>query len=306
MPHSNYPKVFNPDYSPPQDLVPYQEPFEKTYLSNNRDTYPDYPLSTWFDTDSFFDQPLDSIEMRPSGSHYKSTPNPTLPATGIAATDNQPGHTQAFYQPDVMQSSYAQGYSLDPAFIASTEAAPFSPITQSSRTSSLCGDLQEQAYSPSLSPQIIKRESPLPTGASEEQTTPKRPQRKRGRPRLDGLETEIQASSSSSGKFQKTRRLPHNQVERKYREGLNSELERLRKAVPALAHGEDGMSMGQPKPSKAVILSSAIEYIRKIESERDALKEEVERLKQSQNQNQNQSMDWAGHDTSFDDFLLDL
>ncbi|OAK98274.1 hypothetical protein IQ06DRAFT_30538 [Phaeosphaeriaceae sp. SRC1lsM3a] len=304
MPHSNYPKVFNPDYSPPQDLVSYQEPFEKTYLSNNCDISPDYPLSTWFDTDSFFDQPLASIEMRPSGTPYKSTPNPTLPATGIAATDSQQSYAQSFYQPDSMQSSCAQNYSLDPAFIASTDTAPFSPITQSSRTSSLCGDQQEQAYSPSLSPQTIKRESPYPPAPSEEQTTPKRPQRKRGRPRLDGLETETQAASSSSGKFQRTRRLPHNQVERKYREGLNSELERLRKAVPALAHGEDGTTAGQPKPSKAVILSSAIEYIRKIESERDALKEEVERLKENQNQNQN--MGWPGHDTSLDDFLLDL
>lgn len=302
MPHSNYPKVFNPDYSPPQSLLSYQEPFEKTYLPHNCDVSPDYPLSTWFDTDSFFDQPLESIEMRPSGTPYKSTPNPTLPATGIAATDNQ--YAQALYQPDFMQPGYIQGYSLDPAFIPSTEAVPFSPITQSSRTSSLCGDPQEQLYSPSLSPQTIKRESPFPPAPPEEQTTPKRPQRKRGRPRLDELETETHASSSSSGKFQRTRRLPHNQVERKYREGLNSELERLRKAVPSLAHGEEGAAMGQAKPSKAVILCSAIEYIKKIENERDALKEEVERLKQSQNQGQD--MSWAGHDTSLDDFLLDL
>lgn len=304
MPHSNYPKVFDPDYSPPRRLVSYQEPFEKTYLPRNSDVSEDYPLSTWFDTDTFFDQPLASIEMRPSGTPYKSTHNPTLPATGIASTDDQSGYSQAFYQPDFMQSTYAQGYSLDPAFIASTEAAPFSPITQSSRTSSLCGDAQDQIYSPSLSPQTLKRESPFPSAPSEEQTTPKRPSRKRGRPRLDELETETQASSSSSGKFQKTRRLPHNQVERKYREGLNSELERLRKAVPSLAQGDDGATVGQTKPSKAMILSSAIEYIKKIESERDTLKEEVEKLKGSQNQSSDLS--WTGHDTSLDDFLLDL
>lgn len=36
--------------------------------------------------------------------------------------------------------------------------------------------------------------------------------------------------------------------------------------------------MGQPKPSKAMVLAGAIEYIRKIERERDALLEENERL----------------------------
>ena len=37
--------------------------------------------------------------------------------------------------------------------------------------------------------------------------------------------------------------------------------------------------MGQAKPSKAMVLASAIEYIRRVERERDALKEENERLR---------------------------
>ena len=36
--------------------------------------------------------------------------------------------------------------------------------------------------------------------------------------------------------------------------------------------------MGQPKPSKAMVLAGAIEYIRKIERERDELLEENLRL----------------------------
>jgi hypothetical protein len=50
-----------------------------------------------------------------------------------------------------------------------------------------------------------------------------------------------------------------------------------------------------------MILSSAIEYIRTIERERDAWREEVERLKQ----NQGQMMGWAGGSSALDDFLMD-
>src|SRR3712207_8387256 len=48
--------------------------------------------------------------------------------------------------------------------------------------------------------------------------------------------------------FRSTGRLPHNQVERKYREGLNAELERLRRAVPTLPQSDEAGAMGQPKP----------------------------------------------------------
>jgi hypothetical protein len=95
--------------------------------------------------------------------------------------------------------------------------------------------------------------------------------------------------------------LPHNQVERKYREGLNSELERLRRAVPTLPHSEDGGIMGQPKPSKAMVLSSAIDYIRSIEKERDALRAENETLKQGQGEYKG----WTRGINALDDFLID-
>jgi hypothetical protein len=73
--------------------------------------------------------------------------------------------------------------------------------------------------------------------------------------------------------------MPHNQVERKYREGLNSELESLRRAVPTLLQSVEGEVMGQPKPSKAIVLASAIDYIKKTEKERDMYREEGGRLR---------------------------
>jgi hypothetical protein len=68
------------------------------------------------------------------------------------------------------------------------------------------------------------------------------------------------------------------QVERKYREGLNLDLERLRRAVPTLLQSGEGVVMGQPKLSKAMVLSCAVAYIAKIEHERDELREENEQL----------------------------
>ena len=73
--------------------------------------------------------------------------------------------------------------------------------------------------------------------------------------------------------------MPHNQVERKYREGLNSEIEKLRSVVPTLPQSNDSGVIGQPKPSKAIVLAAAVDYIKSTERERDALREEIERIK---------------------------
>jgi hypothetical protein len=63
------------------------------------------------------------------------------------------------------------------------------------------------------------------------------------------------------------------QVERKYREGLNSDLERLRRAIPTLLQSREGAVMGQPKLRKVMVLLCAVAYIAKIEHERDRLRE---------------------------------
>jgi hypothetical protein len=304
MPYSTYPQVANADYSPSRDLLAYQEPFEKTYLTDVYATSPDYSQSAFFDTDAFIDQPLTSVEMNPSAFPTKSSPfNSTLPMTGLPVANQHADFDQSFYQAPFGQlEQYHQNYALDPSSLNSAELASFSPTTQSSsRTPSLCGDAQQQAQSPPQSPQLIKRESPFSPASLENEVTSKRPLRKRGRPRLDRSDFDSQPSGSSPAKNQRTSRLPHNQVERKYREGLNSELERLRKAVPTLPQGNDEVAMSQPKPSKAMILAGAIEYIRKIEKERDELRDEVERLKQRQGQ----SMGWAREASSLDEFLMD-
>ncbi|EUC40876.1 hypothetical protein COCMIDRAFT_107638 [Bipolaris oryzae ATCC 44560] len=106
----------------------------------------------------------------------------------------------------------------------------------------------------------------------------KQAQRKRGRPRLDrGALTATERTATSRNA--RCQRLPHNQVERKYREGLNAELEKLRRAVPTLTQHNPTDMTTLPRPSKATVLACAVEYIKKVEIERDFLRVENETLR---------------------------
>jgi hypothetical protein len=82
------------------------------------------------------------------------------------------------------------------------------------------------------------------------------------------------------------RRLPHNQVERKYRESLNTQLDSLRRVVPSLQQnganydGADIEDLPTPsKPSKAVILASATAYIKQQEKDKKQLTDENQLLR---------------------------
>ncbi|KAJ4311025.1 hypothetical protein N0V94_008151 [Neodidymelliopsis sp. IMI 364377] len=303
MSYPGYPNVANADYSPSQEMLSYPDQFGSAYLADTYTTSPDYSL------DSFFDQALTSVDMSSAfPSKDQGTFNPIVPATGISASSNTASsYTNSRHPSDAAPFGKLEqlsfGFSFDPIPTEPFETACFSPNTHvSSRTPSLCGDAPEKA-SPSLSPCNLKRESPSSPDSASEEPTPKRPQRKRGRPRLDRTET-ISSTSSPSSKSQKTGRLPHNQVERKYREGLNAELERLRRAVPTLPQSDEAGAMGQPKPSKAMVLASAIEYIRKIEAERDMLKLENERLRQTQASG-GTTRNWKVEDETLQEFLAD-
>ncbi|EMD86924.1 hypothetical protein COCC4DRAFT_141539 [Bipolaris maydis ATCC 48331] len=82
------------------------------------------------------------------------------------------------------------------------------------------------------------------------------------------------------------RRLPHNQVERKYRESLNTQLDSLKRVVPSLQQNPracdsaDIEDLPAPsKPSKAVILASATAYIKQMEREKKSLADENQLLR---------------------------
>ena len=69
-------------------------------------------------------------------------------------------------------------------------------------------------------------------------------------------------------------RVPHSQVERKYRRALSAELERLRETIPHLVQVDTQSEYGSGKPSKATILASAIDYIKRIERDCQNLRSE--------------------------------
>ncbi|KAF2637325.1 hypothetical protein P280DRAFT_492253 [Massarina eburnea CBS 473.64] len=98
-------------------------------------------------------------------------------------------------------------------------------------------------------------------------------------------ESEDSPQALHDEKAKPRRRLPHNQVERKYRESLNTQLESLRRVVPSLQQnracdGADIEDLPAPsKPSKAVILASATAHIKQIEKERKSLHDENQLLK---------------------------
>jgi hypothetical protein len=83
------------------------------------------------------------------------------------------------------------------------------------------------------------------SGKTEVEETTKVPlKRNPGRPRQEILKISNKPSPKVS------QRIPHNRVERKYRDGLNSQLEHLRLNVPTLPVFNPDSPIGPPKPGK--------------------------------------------------------
>jgi hypothetical protein len=306
----------NPDYSPPQELLSYPDQYGNAYMPDLYSVSPNYSLESFFEppftgSEAPYDLPAKTLHDA-FGPPLPPTTTTTMTMTTTdvsAASSNAASLRVASQQPSDTSpfgklEHFSFGFSYDPRPLEPFGTACLSPTTHiPSRTPSLCGSAPEKASHP-LSPRHPKRESPSSPDSFSEEPAPKRPQRKRGRPRLDRNADTMSSTSSPSSKSQRTARLPHNQVERKYREGLNSELERLRQAVPTLPQSDEAGAMGQPKPSKATVLASAIEYIKTIERERDALQAENERLRQAQ-AGSVVVRSWKVEDESLQDFLTE-
>lgn len=101
-------------------------------------------------------------------------------------------------------------------------------------------------------------------------------------PHNQGRRSSVQSSQQSS-----RTRVPHNLVERRYRDNLNNQIEYLRLTLPSLrdahpppAEAEDAMAMGPRMPSKAVIISTAATYIKDLETERERLLDATKALQE--------------------------
>lgn len=263
--YPSFPILASTDCSPTMETFSYPTTFDKVSFTDPF-TGLDTSLTNF---DAYFGRPVSSADAT-QGLDATSPAAPT--ATQLKAPSNPAPVQHQFDQLNVFSSDYP----WDTKPVPTTTKLH---LSDDSQTPSLCGDGPQNpttAASPPLSPESqYRRDSTNSLLRFEDPSNP--PKRRRGRPRLDRSSSSL---SSTSAKTQRTQRLPHNQVERKYREGLNATLERLRQTVPALCQEDKfGGIVGQPKPSKAMILEGAIEYIKEVERERDACRGENERLR---------------------------
>jgi hypothetical protein len=121
--------------------------------------------------------------------------------------------------------------------------------------------------------QEIAAVTPKTSEKSQSPATDAKPPCKRARPRKiratsdPSLITSFSVANCAS-------RVPHSQVEKKYREGLNTSLQHLQRAVPTLPQPVD-RAVGTARPSKGMVIAGAIDYIRRIEKERDEALQKV-------------------------------
>jgi hypothetical protein len=81
------------------------------------------------------------------------------------------------------------------------------------------------------------------------------------------------------------RRLPHNIVERRYRDNLNGQIDALRACIPVFAVPAQGISDVEDEPalklpSKAAVIASAHDYIQELEKEKARLAAETTALRE--------------------------
>jgi len=257
-----YPIISSTDCSPCTEPLPFGE-LDKTFSDESA-----YALEDYINP-GLFEKPLNSVELTSTFPPHKSQ---QFDPSANMNQWNFPTAPTPFGVPGTFTDAFTNGL----PFGTLNHDSGFGSLPPSP-TPSGCGDSSRPSLtvsSPALTNNSLKRESSEP---ADDEPAPKRVARKRGRPRLHRADSD--PGSNDDGKARQSRRLPHNQVERKYREGLNAELERLRRAVPTLPQRDSTDLTSPPKPSKATVLASAIDYIKSIEAERDQLRRENESLR---------------------------
>jgi hypothetical protein len=133
-------------------------------------------------------------------------------------------------------------------------------------------------------PPAIKEEE-----AETEEVLPRTRQKKRSNKRASSEESSTPSPVAASATAKLSRRQPHNEIEKKYRESINTHLEALKNSVPAFQQTPSQCIQGKgdiedlaaaPKPSKSIILASAVAHIKKIEREKKQFEQERNLLRQ--------------------------
>jgi hypothetical protein len=198
--------------------------------------------------------------------------SPLCPNNTKDGTPPNPSTCNGGCAPFLFDNSPISDATLDAALLSADFAAAdafSSPIDEEPRTSSKRSE-SVSCSSDIASTRIGRRQSKVATHTRGKKTKAKE-------------ESVVESIEEVDTKGKK--RIPHNEVERKYRDSVNNQMETLRRVIPELqptvrlCDGTDIEDLpAPPKPSKAVILASATAYIRKMEKEKKKLAEEVDLL----------------------------
>jgi hypothetical protein len=246
------PIVAHVDYSPTSDPPSSQDFYDQVCYACLYAIVPDQYLDSFNNT--FLDGPNSDCSVSstkfPVSLEYASALQPSLPSSQLELDLASRVDITSVLRPSV----------------------PSTPVTATS--SGRLSHENDAFAAPVLSASSSRCETPYNATSLVDEPIQKR---RRGRPRLH-CKLSDSYEISSPKLLQRTSCVSHNQVERKYREGLVSELERLRRVVPELSQSNEGAVIGRPGPTKTMVLSCAIAYIRKLEMEKDELREENQQL----------------------------
>jgi len=235
---------------------------------DNQETLPLSPLDLGSPLDDYFslDSGVSTSVLHPPPKSPTAFGNPTN--IDLAISD-----------PLVSNADCTQSWWTDPLLFASTNSI-FNPVL----------DGIAAASSGTRSPSLFSRDpaSPSVSSADYEYAKLSSPESTAiGSIQQPRRSSRTSAKHSGGARNRANKRIPHSEVEKKYRESLNANLERLRKVLPSsLGSGRDECDedMGDdveaiPKLSKSAVLVAAVDYIRQLEKRQASMTEENTRLR---------------------------
>ncbi|KAF1839286.1 hypothetical protein BDW02DRAFT_564283, partial [Decorospora gaudefroyi] len=233
-----YPLVANTQYSPNSEAFPSPELLD-TYLT---EPYTEYPFGDHhsLNGNSYYCHGTQSLDTPPS---WRPIPKDFTGSMALASTASGAINTRLNAWSDLNPTSlrYRAEYN-DALNTADLSGLNTSPLAISSSSAS--------PTSPCRTPELVKKERPSSISSQPPPPEEVKPApRKRGRPRLNRHISDGSVPTTSNNRVSRSQCVPHTEVERKYREKLNMELERLRRAVPILPQSDSSDIMGAAKPS---------------------------------------------------------
>lgn len=179
---------------------------------------------------------------------------------------------------------------LDPFTASDTSSLPSRSSWDSSFTLSPQSTLFDPSATPLSPPSSLSTASPFPSPVLKTESSPEPVEQYRQPPppppaaarvpKRKKATSPTPRAGSKSAKSGPRERIPHNEVERKYREGLNQGMERLRRVLPNLPQANDRYSFDAAKVSKLVVLASAVDYLQDVEGRLARLQDENQRLRE--------------------------